>query len=193
MHITNFCTIVSYQLILIIASIDRWGAINGDLPSTLNLTSMVAKTTTKSASVATKVTDNATRALLHCPLPSLSNPKPCSTRGTHAMVLVKAAAWMPTTSTNYTTIVHDLKLIWSKGVRNHGENVIIACEKQMLLTTILAVKAKLKPTLVDCCLFLNRLENSMPKHTYTLTSSPPPRLRQEWVPSLVLRPWAMRW
>ena len=76
MHTTNFCTIVSYQLILIIASIDRWGASNGDLPSTLNLTSMVAKTTTKSASVATKVTDNATRALLHCPLPSLSNPKP---------------------------------------------------------------------------------------------------------------------
>ena len=55
MHTITFFTIFSYQLVPIIVSIDRWGASNGDHPSTLNLTSMVTTTTTKSASVATKI------------------------------------------------------------------------------------------------------------------------------------------
>ena len=45
MHTTNFFTIFSCQLGLIIASIDQCGASNGDHPSTLNLTSMAATAT----------------------------------------------------------------------------------------------------------------------------------------------------
>ena len=63
MHTSNFFIIFSYQLVLIIASIDQCGASNGDHPSTLNLTSMAATATASDTDTVTATaTDTDTAA-----------------------------------------------------------------------------------------------------------------------------------